>query len=262
MPLCFVGVRFGQHIPEEPLANAYHHAQKADLAIVLGSSCTVSTIPELAMLAPKSILCTLQETHYDNRFTVSLKSRCDRMMGDILAHLGLDIGTYTYTQQYLVEASLLGVENQSQGGKKGKVRVEITSPYPNEGCTCIESAVVSLRDGKELEMEESKTGYELEFSIPLDDESEKEEEVRPNGIRQKDEREKEKEEEERGKGEKEKENENNREPRSCWCSVTVRYRPEWGSIEPSMVVIEVPGLSEEDPIQRIDRVFVKEVPYE
>ncbi len=58
------GVRFDAPVPELPLARATENAKKADVALVLGSSMTVSPFCELPILAKQSFLCTLQDTNY------------------------------------------------------------------------------------------------------------------------------------------------------------------------------------------------------
>jgi len=156
--LIVTGVRFGQAVPEEPLRIATAEAKKADVALVIGSSMSVSpfcTLPTKAK-GVKLVICSISPTPYDSQTTIKIEAECDIMMKYVLANLGVDIGTHEYTQQF-------SIEHKKQDGDPGKSLICIHGYGLNEQCTCIERVMVTFPDGSTKDMIEEKCEFTLTF---------------------------------------------------------------------------------------------------
>jgi NAD-dependent SIR2 family protein deacetylase len=92
------GTRMNAITPEEPLAIACHHSKKADLAIVLGSSMTISPFCDLPSRAKKMVICTLQETPYDPKAAIKIHSKCDDLMRAVMQELHIQVPSWQYIQ--------------------------------------------------------------------------------------------------------------------------------------------------------------------
>ena len=144
------GVRFGQATPQEQLRIATEQSKKADLALVFGSSMSVSPFCILPPLARKMVICNLQETPYDNR-ALKLDMKCDDVMKWLLHELNVQLDPYNYIQEYVIGHTVApsGIDLYVDGSK------------PNEPCSCVSSVEVTLADGKSREMQEEKYSYHL-----------------------------------------------------------------------------------------------------
>jgi mono-ADP-ribosyltransferase sirtuin 6 len=173
------GIRFGQSVPEAPLKAATDQSKKADVALVLGSSMTVSPFCDLPFESWKKkggdkksrckvIIVSLQDTPYDKYATVKVNSTCDNVMKEIMKGIGMTIENFVYTQDYI-----FGHEKM-QEGPSSAVRLYLRGGRPNEPCTCVERVVVKV-EGEDsdvntpIEMEklERKGAFELVLQEPL-----------------------------------------------------------------------------------------------
>ncbi len=162
--LAKTGTRMGAETPREPLERATREAQAADLAIVLGSSMTISPFCELPGLAKKFILVTLQPTSYDARAALVIHAFCDEVMAGLARHL--------YGEGWAPTAPIIQrtvVLSVSADGV-----LEVRASEPQEAPTMIAEVhmqeTVCERDSKgRLQMEGVKQGAELtiKFARPL-----------------------------------------------------------------------------------------------
>ena len=74
-------IHFGENLPEHDLAEAFRHAELADVCVVLGSSCTVSPANEVpkrvAKRGGKLVIVNLQKTDLDARAALRLFATSD-----------------------------------------------------------------------------------------------------------------------------------------------------------------------------------------
>jgi len=149
------GVRYGQETPKKPLKDGTKHAEKADLAIVLGSSMQTSPFNQLPLLAKKMVLCNLGATPYDSAATLKLDASCDELMRYLMKGLGMTIGKFVYSQQYELGYQLISDENY---------KLFVRGHRKNEPCTCVAQVEV-IHNGLTKEMYQSNLNknYELEL---------------------------------------------------------------------------------------------------
>jgi hypothetical protein len=140
------GVRFGGAVPVEPLSIATQNAKKCDLALVLGSSMTVSPFCDLAAMAPNVAVVSIQSTPVDSAENViKLNATCDRVMKEIANAFGIVASEFVYRVPFFITATRDNAQHQ-------EVRVRIHS-RSNEPVNCVQSASVKLEGDKEAELE-------------------------------------------------------------------------------------------------------------
>ena len=88
------GTRMGETTPEEPLNRAWEIAKKSDLAIVLGSSLTVSPFCQIPFLAKQTVILNLQDTSYDAKSVLNIHCYCDKAMRDICKAYSIEISQF------------------------------------------------------------------------------------------------------------------------------------------------------------------------
>jgi NAD-dependent SIR2 family protein deacetylase len=153
------GVRFNAIVPQEPLKKATKQAKKADLALVLGSSMSVSPFCDLPGKANKVVLCCLQDTSYDSKATLKINSTCDKLMKRLMDGLGIEVGDYIYRQAY----SLCHKQVPTEMNKR---KFWLQSGYRNEICTCVESVAVQVNShDHEIELEENNGLFETVLDL-------------------------------------------------------------------------------------------------
>jgi len=148
------GTRMNAMTPEKPLQDATSVSRQADLALVLGSSMQVSPFCDLPSMAKAMVLCNLQKTRYDDRATVVIRQRCDRVLREIMSHYGLTLTSFVYTVPFLTSAQ-----------KKGNSwTLCLTGVMANEPCTCVDSVQVVTSDGNKHTLEQQR---DLSFTLDL-----------------------------------------------------------------------------------------------
>jgi len=103
-------INFGEMLPQGELTNAFNHAQKADLCIVLGSSLRVRPacqVPEVVETAGgRVIICNLQKIPQfpqDNR-TMQVFCKCDEFMAALMEKLGLETPPFLLKRRARISA--------------------------------------------------------------------------------------------------------------------------------------------------------------
>lgn len=89
-------IHFGENLPEKDLTDAFAHAAKADLCIVLGSSCKVTPaadVPETvgAKAGESLVIVNLQPTPLDSLASVISRSKIDAFMAAVMEQLGMEV---------------------------------------------------------------------------------------------------------------------------------------------------------------------------
>jgi NAD-dependent SIR2 family protein deacetylase len=102
-------VNFGEDLPEQPFQRAFANSEKADLCIVLGSSCTVtpaSDIPEtVAENGKKLVIVNLQKTPLNDMASLVIHGKCDQVMELVMEHLQIPIPKWQLQRRLLLEMS-------------------------------------------------------------------------------------------------------------------------------------------------------------
>ncbi|KAG4411624.1 hypothetical protein IFR04_015243 [Cadophora malorum] len=100
-------VNFGESLPAEALQHAFHHAKRADLCLVLGSSLTVSPANEIPEITgrnknAKLVVCNLQDTPLDKLVATRVYSRTDDLMIQVMQKLSLVIPPFILHRRLLI----------------------------------------------------------------------------------------------------------------------------------------------------------------
>ncbi|KAL5454904.1 hypothetical protein PMIN07_007315 [Paraphaeosphaeria minitans] len=102
-------INFGEQLPKTAMTRATTHAKKADLCLVLGSSCRVSpanSIPECVGRSKKGNLaiCNLQDTPLEDVADKELRiyTRTDDLMTQIMANLGIFIPSFILRRRLII----------------------------------------------------------------------------------------------------------------------------------------------------------------
>ena len=108
-------INFGETLPLQPLTLARQHAKKADLCLVLGSSCTVppaNGIPETVgkKRNGKLVICNLQETPLDHLSSLQVHSDTDKFMVEVMKELGIAIPEFILHRRLIIKIQNLGSE--------------------------------------------------------------------------------------------------------------------------------------------------------
>lgn len=106
-------VNFGESLPEEALQLAHQHARRADLCLVLGSSCTVTPANEIPQAVGESkrgslAICNLQSTPLDSCAGVRVFARTDDLMVRVMDKLGLPIPSFVLRRQLIIGIEAAG----------------------------------------------------------------------------------------------------------------------------------------------------------
>eukprot|EP01087_Luapelamoeba_hula_P004641 TRINITY_DN14563_c0_g1_i1.p1 TRINITY_DN14563_c0_g1~~TRINITY_DN14563_c0_g1_i1.p1 ORF type:complete len:369 (-),score=55.20 TRINITY_DN14563_c0_g1_i1:93-1172(-) len=136
--LAVTGVRFGQSVPEEPLRRAQEQSLQADVALVIGSSMTVSPFCDLPSASEdcKIIICSLSPTPADKYAVLNVRAHCDGMMQRLMQRLNLSIADYVFRQDFAIGHEL----------KQGSIyRLFVGGAALNEQCTAADSVSVLLK---------------------------------------------------------------------------------------------------------------------
>jgi len=149
------GVRYGQATPEEPLRKGFYHSDKADLSIVLGSSMGTSPFCDMPPRAKSMVLCNLGHTRYDSAAALTFNLPCDEFMRKVVPIMGINLGTYTYSQTFE-----LGYKKIADATYK----LFLKGHRQNEPCTCVASVTV-LCNGLEKELDQSNLTKNFEVEI-------------------------------------------------------------------------------------------------
>jgi len=92
-------INFGQRLPEKPLNDGNENAEKADLCLVLGSSCTVrpaANMPRTVGTRGKDlVIVNLQATPIDHWSCMRINAKIDDVMVPLMKKLGLDIPEFS-----------------------------------------------------------------------------------------------------------------------------------------------------------------------
>lgn len=136
--------RMNSATPEIPLKISIDHSKKADLAIVLGSSMSVSPFCELPVMAKKCCIVTLQDTNYDDHVDLKINAKCDEVMKFLVP----DIDSFVFTQKFVLKWKK----------QEKKLKLSLESGKHNEPLRCVESAKVDKAD-----FTEKKDHFETEI---------------------------------------------------------------------------------------------------
>lgn len=101
-------VNFGDYLPAQPLQCARHHAKKADLCLVLGSSLTIppaSGIPEVVgqRQGAKLAICNLQDTPLDQLSDLRIYSKTDDLMIRVMEKLNIPIPPFILHRRLVIK---------------------------------------------------------------------------------------------------------------------------------------------------------------
>ncbi|KAG2382290.1 hypothetical protein C9374_005492 [Naegleria lovaniensis] len=87
-------IHFGENLPEKDLTLSYAHSKQADLAIVLGTSMSVSPANKLPLKCVnkggKMCIVNLQKTDYDDMADLRVFAKTDEFMKYLMEFLGED----------------------------------------------------------------------------------------------------------------------------------------------------------------------------
>ena len=141
------GTRMGEATPEEPLSRATEFAKKSDLAIVLGSSLTVSPFCQLPFLAKSSVILNLQDTSYDKQADLSVHCYCDQAMRDICKAYGVELTEFRFCKLFRVVTEVNG----------DVCSLLVTGEKPNEPSGVVSCVEVEVeRSGAKIKREMDK----------------------------------------------------------------------------------------------------------
>ncbi|KAJ3090870.1 hypothetical protein HK102_002417 [Quaeritorhiza haematococci] len=100
-------VNFGEALPATALRDGFDHAGKADVFVVLGSSCRVSPACDMPLMVARRggrlAIVNLQKTPLDPMATVRIGTQIDDVMERVMSHLGMEIPPVQDLQQQLAE---------------------------------------------------------------------------------------------------------------------------------------------------------------
>jgi len=139
------GTRMNSATPQEPLEKSIEYSKMADLALVFGSSMSISPFCELPIMAKKKIICTLQTTPYDKIATLKIHAKCDDIMKELVLKLDIKVEPLHYIQDFVIKYEKL--ENQT------KYKINIDNARFNEPC-CFILQVLMKYNNKEVEIDQ------------------------------------------------------------------------------------------------------------
>jgi len=150
---------YGQ-TPEKPLKKATKQAKLADLALVFGSSMTISPFCNLPELAKKYVICNLQPTNYDDGAELVIRTRIDKVFKNISNFTNVVCNDYIYRQGFIFTYEKVG-ENDW--------KFMVISGRLSEQPQCIENVVVNSNYFL-ANMTEDTYSYSLNLRCPLNTE--------------------------------------------------------------------------------------------
>eukprot|EP00455_Lapot_gusevi_P049538 TRINITY_DN7040_c0_g1_i3.p1 TRINITY_DN7040_c0_g1~~TRINITY_DN7040_c0_g1_i3.p1 ORF type:complete len:290 (-),score=42.71 TRINITY_DN7040_c0_g1_i3:74-943(-) len=150
------GTRMGAMTPAEPLAAGVEQARQADVALVLGSSMTVTPFCDLPMMARHTVLVTRQETSFD-RDCLCIHANCDVVMRAVAEWFDFTMTGFNYVQHYQIS-----LEPSEQGDLKEDAPIRyqflLRSSRFNEPPRFVEEVFLTVGDGKEKEVDSRSDG--------------------------------------------------------------------------------------------------------
>jgi NAD+-dependent protein deacetylase sirtuin 6 len=142
--------RMNATTPQKPLEESIEHSKKCDLAIVLGSSMSVSPFCELPIMAKNCVLVTMQETPYDKDVNFSIHAKCD----DVMKVLFPDLKSWEFVYEFRLKWKT----------EKNKIKLTLDTNRTNEPLKCIDIAIC-IAEGKSKTFSETKNDLELEIGV-------------------------------------------------------------------------------------------------
>lgn len=111
--LCFLGrkchlcggdlidsiINFGESLNEKVINQGFRQGERADLCLVLGSSCTVSPaceIPDIVSRNGKLVIVNLQSTPLDSNAHLRIGAKIDEVMIPLMERLEIPIPTFKF----------------------------------------------------------------------------------------------------------------------------------------------------------------------
>jgi NAD-dependent SIR2 family protein deacetylase len=92
-------INFGQSLPDKPLNDGFENSKKADLCLVLGSSCTVTPAADMPSNVGEKgenlVMVNLQTTPIDRYACMRINAKIDDVMVPLMKELGLDIPEFS-----------------------------------------------------------------------------------------------------------------------------------------------------------------------
>jgi len=107
-------INFGQMLPKKPLNDGWENAEKADLCLVLGSSCTVTPAADMPRTVGERgknlVIVNLQATPIDVYACMRINAKIDDVMVPLMRKLGLDIPQFSLKR--FITFRIVGPEKQ------------------------------------------------------------------------------------------------------------------------------------------------------
>lgn len=131
-------VNFTENLPDLPLHTAQTHGAKADLCIVLGSSCTVTPAADIPPMAKKMVIVNLQPTPLDQKSSMVLKihAKTDQVMEMLMRKIAQPIPRFVLGRQIEV-----AVANQLEQSATGTTCISTVTVRGVDTCTDTGSVV-------------------------------------------------------------------------------------------------------------------------
>uniref|UniRef100_A0A7S3YWE8 protein acetyllysine N-acetyltransferase n=4 Tax=Lotharella globosa TaxID=91324 RepID=A0A7S3YWE8_9EUKA len=169
-------IDFGQDLPERPLETAYHHAQQADVHLVLGSSLTVSPACEMPEISKKKggflVICNLQLTPLTQMADLHIFGKTDKVMTKLMQLLSYTIPPWSLRRTLKIalhrsssrslDISAEGVDPESPGVvvgllKNAQFRPEVatTETEAKEGKKLVVRSIPSSEGTHRVRIEET-----------------------------------------------------------------------------------------------------------
>ena len=114
-------INFGENLRDEDIDNGFEHGAKADVMLVLGSSCRVTPAADILQeckdAGGKLFLCNLQKTPYTKKST-HIYSMIDKLMIRLMEKLGIEIPPFQREMyaNFTLNKSATGKENLKLSG--------------------------------------------------------------------------------------------------------------------------------------------------
>jgi len=92
-------INFGESLNEKVINQGFRQGERADLCLVLGSSCTVSPaceIPDIVSRNGKLVIVNLQSTPLDSNAHLRIGAKIDEVMIPLMERLEIPIPTFKF----------------------------------------------------------------------------------------------------------------------------------------------------------------------
>ncbi|KAF4633201.1 hypothetical protein G7Y89_g4920 [Cudoniella acicularis] len=176
-PLLDTIVNFDEFLAAEPLERAYENAKKADLCLVLGSSCTIPPSNKMPEIVGKKksanlAICNLQSTPLDHLSTLRIFTKTDGLMMRVMEKLDIPIPPFILHRRLLVkfEKNQLVVSGVDVDGTPATFLQSVKVEY-NRRVARSEPFVVNFRgeldSGTELKLELEFMGHYGEPNLEI-----------------------------------------------------------------------------------------------